>query len=201
LVVTLNPFLNEGNGWMGIVGRLRGLAYIQVALILPGVIWLLYPVWRKAACYLLAILPPFAILSALSPLPPGLQSEYLIRRERLTQQLGHHKDQISDDSLIIASHGDQFLVSATLGVASQQLAPETLSYPTVYWLIDTPKHQVATLESIAVVEQQTSRTLLVEDSALRFYLLSATDAEKRALLSYNLHLLMAYNRGGPENPF
>jgi hypothetical protein len=201
LLVTLNPFLNEGSGWMGIVGRLRGLAYIQVALILPGVIWLLLSSWRKALFYLAAVLPPFAILSALSPLPFGLQSEYLARREQLAQQLPSVREQVDDNSLVIASHGDQFLVTATLGIASQQLAPESPAYPIVYWLLDTPKHQAPVLGSVVVAEHPTSRTILVDHGTLRLYLLSTTDLEKRTLLSYNQHLMMAYNRGGPGNPF
>jgi hypothetical protein len=201
LLVTLNPFLNETHGWMGIVGRLRGLTYIQVALILPGVIWLVLSSWPKAVFYVLAVLPPFAILCALSPLPFGLGSEYLVRRERLTRQLPYYSDQVGDDSLIIASHGDQFLVTATLGIASQQLAPENTAYPTVYWLLDTPKHEAPAIGSVVVAEHPISTSILVEDGALRLYLLSATDVEKRTLLIYNRHLMMAYNRGGPGNPF
>ncbi|MGH9930662.1 MAG: hypothetical protein ACREA9_15750 [Pyrinomonadaceae bacterium] len=201
LLATLNPFLNETNGWMGIVGRIRGLAYIQVALILPGMIWLVHSGWPKAMFYVLAVLPAFAILSASSPLPFGLRSEYLVRRERLAQQLPHFSNQVGDDSLIIASHGDQFLVTAILGIASQQLAPESNSHPTVYWLLETPNRETPMIESVVVAEHQTSRTILVADGALRLYLLSATDVEKRTLVSFNRQLMMAYNRGGPGNPF
>lgn len=201
LLVTLNPFLTEDRGWTEIVGRIRGLAYIQVALIFPAVIWLMFSARRKFAFYVLAILPPFAILTALSPLPLGLRGEYLMRRAELAQNLPHYIDRVSKDSLIIASHGDQFLVTATLGVASQRLPPENSESRTVYWLLDTSKNQSPALESIVVVEYPTSRTVLVEGEVLRSYLLSAPDVEKRRLISYNRHLIMAYNRGGPGSPF
>jgi hypothetical protein len=201
LVVTLNPFLNEANGWMGIVGRLRGLTYIQLAIILPCVIGLVHSAWPKATFYVLAVLPPFAILSALSPLPFGLRTEYLARREQLAQQLPHYANQFSDHSLIIASHGDQFLVTATMGIPSQQLAPENSNDAHVFWLIETPKFDTPAIESVSVTEHQTSKTILVEHEALRSYLLSATDTQKRTLVSFNRQLLIAYNRGGPGNPF
>ena len=201
LLVTLNPFLNQANGWTGIVGRVRGLAYIQLAIMLPGAIWLMLPTWRTFATYLLAAVPPFAILTTLSPLPLGLRDEGLLRRARLVQQLPYHKGKVPDDSLVIASHGDQFLVSSTLGIASQRLQPPSDAHPSVYWLIDGPKNQLSKLESLAMAEHPTSRTILVEEGTLAEYLLSATDAETRTLLSYNRHLMIAYNRGGPGSPF
>jgi hypothetical protein len=201
LLVTLNPFLNQANGWTGIVGRIRGLAYIQLAVILPGAIWLMLPTWRTFATYLLAAVPPFAILTTLSPLPLGLRDEGLLRRERLVQQFPYHKGEIPDDSFVIASHGDQFLVSSTLGIASQRLPPPSDAHPNVYWLLDGPKEQLSKLESFSMAEHPTSRTILVEQGTLAAYLLSATDTERRALLNYNRHLLIAYNRGGPGSPF
>jgi len=202
LLVTLNPFLTEDRGWTEIVGRIRGLAYIQVALLVPAVIWLLFSARRKFTIYVLAILPPFAILTALSPLPLGLRGEYLVRRAELAQKLPYYIDRVGKDSLITASHGDQFLVTATLGIASQRLPQENTASRTVYWLLDTSKHQPPALaESVVVVDHSTSRTVLVEDGVLRSYLLSATDADKRTLISYNRHLLVAYRRGGPGSPF
>jgi hypothetical protein len=201
LLVTLNPFLTENRGWTEIVGRIRGLAYIQVALILPIVIWLVLSARRKFAFYVLAILPAFAILAALSPLPLGLRREYLMRRAELAQKLPYYIDRVGKDSLIIASHGDQFLVTATLGVASQHLPPENSQARTVYWLLDTSMDQSPLPDSIVVAEYPTSRTVLVEDGSLRSYLLFATDVEKRTLISNNRHLTMAYNRGGPGSPF
>jgi hypothetical protein len=172
-----------------------------MALILPAVIWLVFSARRKFAFYVLAILPPFAILTALSPLPLGLRGEYLMRRAELAQNLPHYLDRVGEDSLIIASHGDQFMVTATLGVASQRLPPEDSESRTVYWLLDTSKDQSTALESIAVAEYPTSRTVLVEGGVLRSYFLSATDVETRKLISYNRHLTIAYNRGGPGSPF
>src|SRR5215213_205920 len=152
LLVTLNPFLAEDRGWTEIVGRIRGLAYIQVAPILPVVIWLVFSARRKFAFYVLASLPPFAILTVLSRPPLGLRSEYLMRRAELAQKLPDYVDRVGKDSLIIASHGDQFLVTATLEVASQRLPPENSESRTVYWLLDTSKEQSPALESIVVVE-------------------------------------------------
>jgi dolichyl-phosphate-mannose-protein mannosyltransferase len=201
LLVTLNPFLTEDRGWTEMVGRIRGWAYIQVALILPAVIWLVFSTRRKFAFYILAIVPPFAILTALSPLPLGLRAEYLSRRAQLAQNLPYYTDQVSRDSLVIASHGDQFLVTARLGTASQRLAPENTTAQTVYWLLDTSKHQSPAFESVRVAEYPTSMTVLVEDRVLRLFLQSATDVDKRRLISYNRHLVIAYNRGGAGSPF
>ncbi|HEV8368667.1 MAG TPA: hypothetical protein VGQ39_12010 [Pyrinomonadaceae bacterium] len=201
LLVTLNPFLSEERGWTETVGRIRGLAYIQVAFLLPAVIWLVLLVRRKLTIYVLAILPPFAILTALSPLPLGLRSDYLMRRAELAQTLPYYQDRVGKDSLIIASHGDQFLVTATLGVVSQHLPPENTATRKIYWLLDTSKNQPPALESVEVAEHPNARTVLVEDGVLRSYLLSATDAEKRGLISYNRHLLVAYRQGGSGSPF
>lgn len=199
LLVTLNPFLNGTNGWTGTVGRLRGLAYIQVALIIPGVIWLALSVRPKIVPYLLAVLPAFAILTTLWASPLGLQSEYLLRRARLAQRLPYLKGAVPSDSIIIAAHGDQFLVSSALGIASQRAAPAS-TRPTTYWLLDAPKDQMTRVDSVRVAEHPTSKTILVDGQALGSYLQSAPDIERRTLLIYNRHLSIAYNQGGPGSP-
>lgn len=201
LLVTLNPFLNESNGWTGIVGRIRGLAYIQVALILPGVIWLALSMRPRLIPYVLAALPPFVIFAVLAPLPLGLRREYLVRRTQLARQLTFYKGKVAPESLIIASHGDQFLVSSIIGITSQRLTPPIITHRSTYWLLDAPKDRLTNLESVFVVEHVASRTFLVEEQSLNSYLQSADDVDKRTLLIYNRHLMIAYNRGGPGNPF
>jgi hypothetical protein len=85
LMVTLNPFFNAQAMLSSVAGRSRVFSYIQVALLVPGLIWLAVSVRREAAIYVGAVFIPLLILSALAPLPYGLQPEFLARRGKLIQ--------------------------------------------------------------------------------------------------------------------
>ncbi len=95
LLITLNPFLNHNTGLLGLVGRLSGLAYLQVAFLVPGLIWLLgsYPS-RKVMLYAAAPILILMTFSLAMPLPAGLRPEYLAERNELVRQLPTHLQQL-----------------------------------------------------------------------------------------------------------
>jgi len=136
LLVTLNPFVSPEFGFATVGGRLRLLAYIQVALMVPAVIWLLRNRYSKIHWYVVAIVFPLMIWSFLNPLPLGAQPDYLARRERLIEGLKTNLPPIDNSSMIVATHGEQFVVTAITGIPSQQIYPKETRYASVYWLLN-----------------------------------------------------------------
>jgi len=131
LSITLNPFFVYDYGWQTIIGRLKGLAYIQAALMVPLTIWVLREKRKELTIYALAIVFPLILMSAFSPPPYGMQPEYLRRRQQLMQYLLEVRSFSQKIEMVIAPHGDQFLVTHLLKVPSQQVPSEPNSYKTV----------------------------------------------------------------------
>ena len=191
LIITLNPFLDPQAVLSGLAGRLRVLAYLQVALIVPAVIWLAYSVRNELALYFAAALVPLLILSILAPLPYGLQPEFLARRERLIQALRLHAGELGRHPIVIARHGDQFAVTATIGVPAQHSPPANPQDATVYWLLDEVSDQVLGEESVVLISNAGTATLLAEDTVLRRRLQAMSITDRRRLLRANPTLAIA----------
>lgn len=164
LFVTLNPFISSEIGFTTIGGRLRVLAYIQAALIVPAVIWLLREKYKNIAWYVGFAVIPLMIWSFLNPLPRGLQPEYLARRERLIEGLKSNVSQIDNNSIIIADHGEQFVVTSITGIQSQQTYPRIKKYDSVYWLLNlVPPTLLDASMKIIAKDKVGSYTILVKD--------------------------------------
>lgn len=135
IILNLNAFIDPNLILIGIAGRLQILAYLQVALLVPYVIWLVKNIRQEYAWYVFAASLPLLIMSTQADLPYGLQSFYLADRERLINALPSISRDIPADSLIVAPHGDQFVITATTGMAAQNLWPKETKYETVYWML------------------------------------------------------------------
>ncbi|HEX8685149.1 MAG TPA: glycosyltransferase family 39 protein, partial [Pyrinomonadaceae bacterium] len=86
-LVTFNPFLFSPGGVSSSAGRLRVVAYVQAALLVPGVVWLIRRSRPALVPYALAALLPLLLLSAQVREPTGLREEFLARREGLIRGL------------------------------------------------------------------------------------------------------------------
>lgn len=165
LLVTLNPFISSEIGFTTIGGRLRVLAYIQAALIVPAVIWLLRDKYKNIAWYVAIVVTPLMIWSFFNPLPRGLQPDYLARRERLIEGLKSNIGQIESNSIIVADHGEQFVVTAITGIPSQQFYPMEKKYDSVYFLLNlVPPTLLDPSMKIIAKDKMGTYTVLVKDT-------------------------------------
>lgn len=191
LLVFLNPFLNHHTGFQGIAGRLSSILYIQAALLFPIVIGLLSPVYRHAHLLAIAACGLLLLASVIAPLPHGATTQFLARREQLIQQLPAHRQGLCDAPIIIAQHGEQFVVTSVLGVPAQQRPPSTTQYKCTYWLLHRVQNTlVQSGQDILFSEESGFVSVLIEDGELRSLLSQITADEYRQLLAANPHLRM-----------
>jgi hypothetical protein len=187
LLVTLNPFLNRETGSLSVAERLSLLAYIQLAILVPSLFWLLKPMlrrWALPACLALSVL--FSAISLQIRPPVGLSNGYLSRRAELIDTLRKHQRTLDEVKLVIAPHGDQFVVTDVLGVPSQQKwASNQQDIP--YWLLQrfSNIHSRNGDGTIKLDEE----TLLVRDDRLDELLGSLDISEIRRTLPNNPHLI------------
>jgi hypothetical protein len=189
LTFTLNPFIKSAEVWGGIAERLRGLSYVQAAVLVPGVLRMAAVGRHKLVPYLLAPLLPLIALSNTAPLPPGLQPEYIRHREQMIGRLREYSPQINSSSFVIAPHGDQFVVTAVTGAPAQQRMPDHAGYQAVYWLLRGAKCDGSGLRVLVLsAEGGELCTVLVEDQELRGKSHLLSDTDKWHLLAANPHI-------------
>ncbi len=189
LLITLNPFLNHDVNQFGIVGRLDHLMYIQVAILVPGLIWLILQLYRKATTAVVILTLIFVATSMISLLPTGLQPRYLLNRVQLIQALPEQQQQLGTNPLVIAQHGDEFVVTWVLNIPARQRLPEDTKNQSVYWLLHGVECQTLTPSMIAMAEEENSLCLtLTNHDDLNQWLSILTKREQNRLLARNPHL-------------
>ncbi|MDT4955419.1 MAG: hypothetical protein QOJ02_3557 [Acidobacteriota bacterium] len=189
LLTTLNPFLNHNREWIGVTWRLSMLAYIQVAILVPGVIWLVIPFKREALFYIAALVLPLMIWSMRDSLPYGMRGEYLSERAEMVKRLPLYRQQLGPNSLIISPHGDQFVVTSVLGVPSQQRWPNSNTYDSIYWLLhQVGPHFLTPSMTVLMPEREGLYTVLAKDDEVSQQMKAIGPFEQRQLLISNPHL-------------
>ncbi len=199
-LIILNPFFAFENGLQTIIGRLKVIAYIQAATSVPIAIWLILHYRKELIIYAGALTIPLILMTAFSPLPYGAGTEYLASRQRLLQSLSSHRQELQNIPLIIAPHGEQFLVTYVLNVPSQQRLPEKDSYASVYWLVhNVGKSNINGIFIGLEGEPNENDTLIIEEKVLFNYLQSVDSATYRRLVSSNEHLRRLLNDSFPKD--
>ena len=189
LLITLNPFLNHDVRHFGIVGRLDHLMYLQVAVILPAFIWLTLHVYRKVAGLVLVLTFCFLAASMMAPLPRGLQTGYLTERELMIRALPEQRQQLGANPLVIAQHGDEFVVSWVLGIPAQQNLVATTEGESIYWLLHQVNPAILTPSMVVVMEEENgSGLILMNHRELRQWIGTIDEANRNRLLAQNPHL-------------
>src|SRR6266567_1673134 len=194
VVVTLNPFFNSATMLSSVAGRSRIFSYVQIALLLPGLIWLVASKSGEAAVYVLAAFFPLILISALAPFPYGLQASYLAKRAHLIHALPLHLTEIPQHSIVVAPHGDQFVITATVGLASQQTLPNHPDSTEIYWLLSHVEDRALSARSI-VLTNDNSATVLINSRVLGALLPAMDPVERFSLYRANPHLATAVNGG------
>ena len=121
LLITLNPFLVHDVRESGVVGRLGHLAYIQIAILVPGLAWSILQIYRKASSVVLAAVLVLLAASVRSALPTGLEPNFLLDREQILKDFASATP--GDNSVFVAmamTHGHMVLA------LSQQRFPQDL---------------------------------------------------------------------------
>ena len=188
-MIIINPFFIFDSGIQTIIGRIKMLAYIQASILAPIAVWLILQYRKKLMIYTVAATIPLVITSATAPLPFGMQPDYLAEREWLLQNLSENRKELQNIPIIIAPHGEQFLVTYILNVVSQQRPPTETHYNPVYWLI----HDINGRNIDGVATRLEGGfgdygTVIIEEKALYNYLKSVDSATYRSLVRSNDHL-------------
>lgn len=190
LVITLNPFLNHGLGWDGTVTRLNGLSYVQIAILLPGLIWLSTLVQKDSWLYLVALFTPFFVLSVSASLPTGMQAAYLHNRSQIIEEFPKQIPNIVPGALIIAEQGTQFVVTFASGLPAQNLLPRSESSRLdIYWVLFGVKpHMLGEPMTKLAIGDRGTFTVLIRNEELKKYLSLLADGDRRYLFAVNSHL-------------
>jgi hypothetical protein len=185
ILFTLNPFLNHGEELMTISQRLDLLSYLQVSVLLSGIIWLLA---SKRMSLIISLSIASLLLLGNDTLPVGLQRGFAAKRKALLNDLTKVRSMLTANSVIIAPHGEQFLVTYATGVPSQNSAVTSggRERKVVWLLFGTP---CEASPNATILSRNNICSQLVSEN----YPLPVTDAEKGQIIAMNPHL-----RNAPE---
>lgn len=189
LSIPLNPFLNNNKGWLGITGRLSALTYILIAILVPGLFFLIHSnrrwIVRSIACAVGLLL----VMTLFTPLPLGLSRDYLANRSEMIKNLPTYSHTLGDSPIVLAVHGDQFVVTSILGVPSQQKVPDGSQYRSLYWLLHHVEPSIVNGTMLVVAQDSGEfRTVLVESNDLTLLIRSLPADRLRHLIQSNPHL-------------
>src|SRR4030095_14387362 len=163
--ITLNPFLDRTTGLESIGGRVSLLAHLQTGMVLPV---LLFAFGLRRWILVSTCLGAFLAISLMNfgrPLPTGISPRVLARRTQLMSTLRNWR--LPSDSLVIAAHGDQFLVSNVLRINSRsRLSPEQ-DKAKVWWLLRGSQNTLQNFATLTNSSRRSSDYVMVEDSKLR----------------------------------
>lgn len=180
ILFTLNPFLSHAEELMTISGRLDLLAYLQIAVLLPGVAWSLS---SQTAALIISLSVISLLLLGNNTLPLGLQEGFKAGRKALANDLGRVHSQLPARPVIIAPHGIQFLVTYATGAFSQNSAPSDGGRESnVVWLVLGAPCKGA--QNVTLVSTGRGCSVLIREG----YPLPVTDAEKSQIIAMNPHL-------------
>lgn len=159
-----------------------------MAIAVPALISVLQV--KRSRTAVLAVVTVVAITfnSAISLPPLGAHPDYLERRGRLIHALQPAELVIEPNSVIVAAHGDQFVVTAITGIFSQQTPPVNYDNQ-VYWLLDKiPPSLAYPMMKILATDREGFQTVLVkDDETFRERLRTDMEAKLKFTL-FNRHL-------------
>jgi hypothetical protein len=140
----------------------------------------------------MATILPLAILSNTAPIPHGLQPEYELSRMQMVERLPLYSSQLNQ-ALIIAPHGDQFVVTSVLGIRSQQRPVSAPHGQTIYWLLRRMRCDASSPQAMVLATEEIGLcAVLVEDGEFRKLSRTMTALDWRRLLAANPHIRDAH---------
>lgn len=191
ILITLNPFINPDDySSEPIIERIRALAYIQIAVLTPGLFWMILNTHKQFLPYVLAaIIPLICLEHILGETPHDIKDDYLERRAQIIQNLPKYKEQL-EPSIVIAHHGDQFVVTAILNVPSKKDLTPVENYKSVYWLIDYEEKDFNVAPGVLPLADNSKGKLsgLIEDTSLERLLETMEEAQRNKFINRNKYL-------------
>jgi len=190
--ITLNPFLDRTTGIESIGGRVSLLAHLQTGMVLPVIVFAFgLRRWASVSICLGAFLA-ISLLNFGRPLPAGISPSELARKTQLMNTLRNWH--LASDSLVIADHGDQFLVSHVLRINSTSRSAPEQDKTKVWWLLRGPEHALQNLASLTNSGRRGSDCVMVEDSKLRTAFGTLSSRDQFVVLAANPHLRKELNQ-------
>lgn len=193
LLLTLNPLLDRSEGMSGAAERLGLLAYVQLAVLLPALLWR----WslsagRRAVPASVAAVICLSALGLGTPPPHGLGDEYLRDRADLIESLAAKRETLfgpaASRPTVIAPHGDQFVVTYAAGVPARQRAAPGQDPAQTYWLLRRGDGAGPGPLGGAVAVDERRTIFLVPEASLDALLRATPAKESLRLARANPHL-------------
>jgi hypothetical protein len=98
------------------------------------------------------------------------------------------RQEIDENSTVIAQHGDEFIVTWTLGLRAQQKPPEDAQHQSTYWLLHGVVPSTLTPSMLVVMGEGDMCLALIKGEELSAWLDTLTGQEQSHLLTQNPHL-------------
>jgi hypothetical protein len=183
LFVTLNPFLNYTENLMTIPDRFLLFMHIEIAFLLAFTTE--FTVTDKVSKIIITGVVLVLLLLGTRNFIKGNDDGFLTHRQNLIKNLEEFKEITPKQSLIIAQHGDQFLLTSILDIPSQRLLPEeNKENSQIYWLIDgVPCNKIKKKSAILSVDGRLCTTILKNGDVEPI-----SSQDKEILLSLNPHV-------------
>jgi hypothetical protein len=127
-----------------------------------------------------------------------MQSNYLDDRAQVITNLKTLGPRLPTNSIVIAEHGTQFVVTFATGIRSMSRIPQDSSHAIVYWLlVGIPPPILNEPMTILAQSARGSLVVLIKDDDLKA---TMTEVEKRRLFGTNRHLHQACASAGLTDP-
>jgi hypothetical protein len=120
---------------------------------------------------------------------PGFLSE----RQQLAEQLPAAGARLGLAPVVIAAHGDQFMLTAVTGIAARQTRLENNQEQT-FWLIRRWSNKdLAAADVVVRPDSAATSTILIEDSELMARVMRLDVFGRQQILAANPHLASEYS--------
>ncbi|MGD0094907.1 MAG: glycosyltransferase family 39 protein [Terracidiphilus sp.] len=176
-LIPLNPFLNRGLGSLGGAGRISDIVtVVAVPILAPALMWEAH---RRSNFWTPALLSAALLLIGAvfcgSIVPEGAGPGYLAARGELVRLLRLHRADLRRCSMVLARHGEQFVVTDITDVPAQRERPA--DGINACWLVRTSA--ISPLERFVIDRQQDGAYLeLVPDVELRSLLAAMSPSDQ-----------------------
>lgn len=180
IFVMFNPFLTHTEIIITIADRLLLLMHVQIAFLFAFTTHLI-AVDKKSKILITASILVLLLLGNGNEIK-GNDKRFLTQRQNLIINLEKFKETIPKQSVIIAPHGYQFLITSVLEIPSQRLLSNE-RYP-VYWLIFGVPCDKADKKSTIVSIEGRLCTVIVENGNIK----PVSIQDREFLFNINPHL-------------
>jgi hypothetical protein len=185
IALVVNPFGDYGRFLDRSVDRMVLWAVLLLPLLTAHVLWGTAQVSPRIRPWLYSWIACVVLASGNGAPPPGLSESFLSHRASLASVVAAHLPKRPASSLVIADHGNQFLITAATGIPAVSRLPEHPErYERIVWLIRVPP-ELGGDSFTTQCSQVTSLFQLCDGEPLSRWLRSSDRARIQQLLKAN----------------